>query len=157
MRKMFFIAFLLVLLGCPAIANAQPVGWQKYAVPETGANVDLPMTIFVKDVGPTDQGYGRRFVTADGRATLAVQSIENVAHDSPAAFLEKKHPPSDIAYKRVTPNFFVVSSFRNNLIWYDRCNFAGRFINCVMVNYPAAEKRQWDGVITRISNTLASR
>jgi len=26
-----------------------------------------------------------------------------------------------------------------------------------LINYPAAEKRQWDGVVTRISNTLASR
>jgi hypothetical protein len=30
-------------------------------------------------------------------------------------------------------------------------------MNCVLINYPAAEKRQWDGVVTRISNTLASR
>jgi hypothetical protein len=95
-------------------------------------------------------------MTADGRATLAVQSMTNEANDSPASFLAKKHPPSNIAYSRITTRFFVVSSFRNNLIWYDRCNFTGRSVNCVMVNYPAAEKRQWDGVITRISNTLAS-
>lgn len=153
MRKIFLIA---CLLGSPVIASAQPVSWQKYAVTETGANVELPTTIFSKDVGQTDQGYGRRFMTADSRATLAVQSIENVGHDSPAGFLKKKHPPTNIVYKRVTPNFFVISSFRNNSIWYDRCNFAGRFINCVMVNYPAAEKRQWDGVITRISHSLSA-
>jgi hypothetical protein len=154
MRKTLLLAF---LLGCSATATAQPVVWHRYAVPETGANVDLPVTIFVKDAGPTDSGYGRRFISADGRANLAVQSIENVGHDTPAAFLQKKHPPSNIVYKRVTSRFFVVSSFRNDSIWYDRCNFAGRFINCVLVNYPASEKRQWDGVITRISNTFASR
>jgi hypothetical protein len=27
----------------------------------------------------------------------------------------------------------------------------------VLIHYPAAEKRQWDSVVTRISNTLASR
>ena len=72
-------------------------------------------------------------------------------------FLARKNPPPNIVYKRVSPRFFVVSSFRNGKIWYNRCNFAGRFINCVLINYPAAEKRQWDGVVTRISNTLASR
>ncbi len=154
MRTIFLIASVLTI---PACALAQPVAWQKYAVPETRATVDLPTTIFSKDAGPTDQDSGRRFTTSDGRATLVVQSIPNVAQDLPADFLAKKHPPSNIVYKRVTSTFFVVSSFRNNLIWYDRCNFSGRFINCVMVNYPAAEKRQWDGVITRISNTLASR
>ena len=154
MRKIFLV---VCLLAGTASVSAQPVRWQKYAVPEAGATVELPTTIFSKDAGATDLGYGRRFKTADNRATLAVQSIENVGHDTPAAFLAKKHPPSNIVYKRVTHNFFVVSSFRNNSIWYDRCNFAGRFINCVLVNYPAAEKRQWDGVITRISHTLASR
>jgi hypothetical protein len=145
------------VLTIPTWATAQSLEWKKYAIPETGTTIDLPTTIFSKDVGPTDQGYGRRFMSSDGRATIAVQSISNVTQDSPAAYLAKKHPPSDIVYKRVTPEFFVVSSFHNDLIWYDRCNFVGRFINCVMVNYPAAEKRQWDDVIIRISHTLANR
>lgn len=144
-------------LAIPVSAAAQPVDWQKYAIPETGANVDLPTTIFSKDAGQPETGYGRRFLTADGRANLTVQSMPNAANDSPAAFLAKKRPPSDIVYKRITSNFFVVSSFRQGTIWYDRCNFAGGFVNCVLINYPAAEKRQWDGVVTRISNTLASR
>jgi hypothetical protein len=154
MRTIFVVASFLAL---PLAAAAEPVGWQKYAVPETGANVDLPMTIFSKDAGQPESGYGRRFLTADGRANLTVQSMPNKANDSPADFLTKMRPPSDIVYKRVTPNFFVVSSFRNGKIWYNRCNFAGRFMNCVLINYPAAEKRQWDSVVTRISNTLASR
>ena len=73
-----------------------------------------------------------------------------------AVFLAKKNPPPNIVYKRVTPRFFVVSSFRKGKIWYNRCNFSGSFVNCVLINYPAAEKRQWDSVVTRISNTLAS-
>ena len=152
MRNVLVLAWLVAL---PAAAFAQTESWHKYTVPETGATVDLPVAIFAKDAGSPETGYGRRFTTADGRATLAVQSMTNEANDSPASFLAKKHPPSNIAYSRITTRFFVVSSFRKNLIWYDRCNFAGRFVNCVMVNYPAAEKRQWDGVITRISNTLA--
>jgi hypothetical protein len=83
--------------------------------------------------------------------------MANDARLSPAVFLARKKPPPGIVYKRVTPRFFVVSSFRNAKIWYNRCNFAGRFIHCVLINYPAAEKRQWDNVVTRISNTLTSR
>ena len=151
LRKVLIIAS---ILAAPAGAIAQPLEWHSYDVPETGANVELPMAIFTKNVGRPYEGYGRRFTTSDGRATLAVQSIPNIAKDSPASFLQKKHPPSGIVYKRVAPDFFVVSSFRNTTIWYDRCNFAGEFINCVMVNYPAGEKRQWDSVITRISYSL---
>jgi hypothetical protein len=152
----FFVTMLLAV--CPvAAASTTPMGWQKYVVPETGANVDFPNEIFSQDAGQPESGYGRRFLTADGRANLTVQSVPNDAGDSPAVFLAKMNPPSNIVYKRVTPNFFVVSSFRNGKIWYNRCNFAGRFMNCVLINYPAAEKRQWDSVVTRISNTLSSR
>jgi len=73
MRKILMVSCLLAI---PAVAAAQSLGCQKYAVPETGANVDLPMTIFSKDAGQPESGYGRRFLTADGRANLTVQSVK---------------------------------------------------------------------------------
>src|SRR4051812_47980237 len=140
----------------PGLAAAQSTAWQSYVVPETGAKADVPINIFSKDGGKPEAGYGRRFVTSDGRANLTVQSIPNPANDSPGAFLAKKNPPSDIIYKRLTSRFFVVSSIRNGKIWYDRCNRAAGYMQCVLINYPAAEKRRWDAVVTRISNSLAS-
>ena len=151
MRKLFLTMWVLAL---PSGTLAQSLEWQRYTLPESGASVDLPRAIFSKDVGQTEQGFGRRFTTPDGHATFALQSIENAAQESPAEFLAKKNPPPNIIYKRVTQRFFVVSSIRKDLIWYDRCNFAGRYVNCVMVNYPAAEKRHWDGIVTRISLSL---
>ncbi|MDB5637535.1 MAG: hypothetical protein JWP51_2443 [Bradyrhizobium sp.] len=147
----------LVVALWPTLAAAQPMYWVRYQVPETGASVDIPTSIFTEDGGKPEDGYGGRFLTSDRRADLTVQSVANDAGFSPAVFLARKNPPSDIVYKRVTPGFFVVSSFRKGKIYYDRCNFAGRFINCALINYPASEKRQWDSVVTRISNTLASR
>jgi hypothetical protein len=141
----------------PVVAAAQAVNWVRYQVPETGASVDIPTSIFSEQAGKPEAGYGDRFLTSDRRADLTVQSVPNNEGFSPAVFLARKNPPRDIVYKRVTPRFFVVSSFRKGKIWYNRCNFAGRFINCVLINYPTAEKRQWDSVVTRISNTLASR
>ena len=141
----------------PGLAAAESTAWQSYVVPETGAKVDIPVGVFSEDAGKPDAGYGRRFLTSDRRANLTVQSIPNAANDSPAVFLAKKNPPPGIVYKRVTPRFFVVSSIRNGRIWYNRCNRAARYMQCVLINYPAAEKRRWDGVVTRISHSLATR
>ena len=74
--------------------------------------------------------------------------------DSPETYLKQKNPPSGLVYKRIGPNFFVVSSFKGDQIWYDRCNFSASFIHCVLINYPADEKPQWDGVVARISHSL---
>jgi hypothetical protein len=153
------LALAVAALPVTARARSQDAqqGWRQYQVPETGARVDIPTAIFSQDAGTAETGLGRRFLTSDGRANLTVQSIRNQPGDTPAAFLRRMNPPQGIVYKRVAPNFFVVSSFRNQNIWYNRCNFSGGFAHCVLINYPAAEKRQWDGIVTRISNTLASR
>ena len=145
-------AFALVFI--PALAYAGQTEWRRYVIPSTGTSVEMPVTIFTKDVGLPEGGTGRRFLTDDNRADLTLQFVPNPDNDSPAAFLASKNPPGGIIYKRVTPNFFVVSSVRNDRIWYNRCNRANGAMNCVLINYPAAEKRQWDEIVTRISNTL---
>ena len=154
-QRHLVIAFALIF-SSGAIASPA-VEWELFVVRETGTSVDIPRTIFTTDAGRPQTGYGQRFLSSDGRANLTIQAVPNEAGDSPAVFLAKRKPPPGIEYKRVTPRFFAVSSVRNDKIWYDRCNFAGRFISCVLINYPAAQKRQWDDVVTRISHTLSTR
>jgi hypothetical protein len=72
----------------------------------------------------------------------------------PHSCAQNNRPPP-LSIEGSHPTFFVVSSFRNGLIWYDRCNFVGQFITCVLINYPANEKSRWRAVITRISNSLS--
>ncbi len=142
-----------------SVLALQPVGWEKFAVPKTGASVELPTRIFSEDAGKPEKGYGRRFRTKDGRANLTVQSFPNSETDSPHSFLSKHFslPRSAATYRRIGPNFFVVSGFHEGNIWYDRCNFVGSYIDCVALNYPTSEKRDWDYIVTRISNTLTKR
>jgi len=145
---------LLTLAFVPTFAFAGDMEWRRYAIPSTGTSVEMPVSIFTHDAGPPEGGTGRRFFTEDRRADLTVQSVPNPENDSPATFLAKRGPPAAIKYKRVTSNFFVVSSTRNDRIWYNRCNRANGHMDCVLINYPAVEKRQWDDVVTRISLTL---
>ena len=147
-----FAAFILAFV--PTLAFAADTEWRRYVIPSSGTSVDMPVSIFTSDAGAPENGTGRRFFTEDRRADLTVQSIPNPGNDSPGAFLAKMRPPAGIIYKRVTSGFFVVSSIRDDRIWYNRCNRGRGSMNCVLINYPAAEKRQWDEVVTRISRTL---
>ena len=147
----------LISLGLLAAASAATAGpeWRKYSVPATGLSVDIPVTIFSEDGGEASEGTGRVFFTGDRRANLTVTSVPNPENISPAMFLEKQRPPAGIQYKRVTSRFFAVSSIRDGRTWYNRCNRAGGFMNCVFIHYPAAEDRQWDAIVTRISLSLS--
>jgi len=152
-----FRSVCIIALGIiPAVAHAGDSDWRRYLLPKSSAAVEVPVALFSRDAGSAENGAGRRFTTDDGRADLTIQAVANPANDPPATFLAKMQPPSGIVYKRVTSNFFVVSSVRNGKIWYDRCNRAGGYMNCILINYPAAEKRQWDAVVTRISHSLAA-
>lgn len=144
---------LLAVATSTTIASAEASRWTVYSISETGTSVDLPSSIFTEKAGTPD-GYGQRFKTSDGRANLTIQSSPNSDNDSPAAFLAKRHPPPHIQYKRITPRFFAVSSYRGDKVWYDRCNFSRRFVHCVLINYPANEEHAWDDIVTRISLSL---
>ena len=149
----FMLAAVLALP--PSFASAEPANWKRFEIPESNSGVDIPVDIFTTDAGKPESGYGAKLICADGRANITIQSIQNGAGDTPYSFLAKMHPPRDIVYRRMASHFFVVSSIRNAKIWYNRCNFAGRNIICVLINYPAAEKTRWDAVVTRISNSLS--
>jgi hypothetical protein len=140
-----------LILGADA---AGATNWEPYAIAKSGASVDIPVSLFSESAGLPAGELGQRFYTNDRRADLTVRAIPNLEDDTPAAFLAKERPPSGIVYKRVTPGFFVVSSFRNGKIWYNRCNRSAGYMNCVLINYPASEKRQWDNIVTRISHSL---
>jgi hypothetical protein len=149
------ISVVTIAVGLSMVsASARAESWTNYRIPETGSSVDIPTSIFTEDVGKPD-GYGQRLRSADGRADLTVQAGPIEPGVSPAAFLASKNPPPGIVYKRVTPRFFVVSSIKRDKIWYDRCNFEARYVHCVLINYPAAEKRQWDGIVARVSHSLS--
>jgi hypothetical protein len=147
-------AFIL-LSAMSLTARAADAEWQTYTVPESGLSVDVPRSIFEEDGGATQGTPGRKFFTKDHRADLTVKAVPNPNNDTAGAFLEKMRPPARMQYRRVTPEFFAVSSIRNGRTWYNRCNRANGFMNCVLINYPAREERQWDAVVTRISLSLA--
>eukprot|EP01035_Chromulina_nebulosa_P055136 gene55137-75552_t len=57
--------------------------WQRFVLPETRTSVDIPTGLFSDDAGGIEGGYGRRFLTSDGRANITVQSVRNDGDDSP--------------------------------------------------------------------------
>ena len=147
--------FIAVVFGMGSVISfAQATEWRRYVIPDTGANVDIPVSIFTEDAGAPEGGTGRRFFTQDRRADLTIQSVPNRANDSPAEFLQKRRPPPGIQYRRVTPRFFAVSSVRNGRTWYNRCNRANQYMNCVLINFRPPKIDSGDAIVTRISLSL---
>jgi hypothetical protein len=153
------IIFALVsLLHNSAHAQLREQGqteWRNFEVPEFGTRVQVPASIFAP-AGKPERGSGQRFERADGRAALSIYSRPNDTGQNPATYLRHnlRTDRSALDYSRVAPSFFAISSEREGVILYSRCNFARRAIHCFDLTYPQEEKRAWDAVVTRISLSL---
>ena len=120
--------------------------------------VSYPAAIFNVSAGATERGIGRKFRSEDSRYDFSAYSLPNTDNDTPNSYLAKNLivSPESLSYRRVTNRYFVMSSIRNERIFYSRCNFAIG-IHCIFLEYPQAEKLAWDRIVTRISNTLRPR
>jgi hypothetical protein len=106
----------------------------------------------------TIPGFGS-LRTSDGRAVLTIYSRENDTAETPASYLKNnlRLARSALDYERITPSFFAISSVRQGVIFYSRCNFSsemGGAVHCFDLVYPQREQRAWDAIVTRISRSL---
>ena len=157
----FPLAIILVTLASTAQAQSReqnPVDWRTFEIPDFGTRIQYPAGIF-SPAGKPEKGVGQRFERADGRATLSIYSRPNEAGDNPATYLRHnlRVSRSALDYARITRSFFAISSERDGVILYSRCNFSGGArgsIHCFDLKYPQEERRSWDAVVTRISLSL---
>jgi hypothetical protein len=134
------------------------VDWRTFEVPDFGTSIQYPANIFVQ-AGKPEKGLGQRFERSDGRAVLSIYSRPNEAGENPTTYLRHnlRMERSALDYVRITRSFFAISSERDGVILYSRCNFSGGargVIHCFDLKYPQQEKRSWDAVVTRISLSL---
>lgn len=99
---------------------------------------------------------GPRYASPDGRAVL-------MGHASPAdrpiraemdaiAFRDGER----ITYQRRTRRFIAVSGYKGDRIFYRKSNLAcdGRRWHHISLEYPAADKRKMDRIVTRIAHGM---
>jgi hypothetical protein len=143
-----------------AAASSSAAGWGRYRDRDSGLVFDFPAHIFsLKSAEQVQDGV--IFSTPDGRARIRVFGFPNEANDTPRGYLSRIAKPGEarFTYVRATRRFFVASGTRDGNIFYRRCNFsrsAGKRVRCLQLDYPAREKAAWDGVVTRISLSLAA-
>ena len=141
-----------VLLCAPARAE-----WSIFS-DSRGSSVQYPREVFSVPAGGGEPP-GPVLQSADGRARLHVFTLPNERRASPAEFIRRtvSSQGERLSYKRVTDRFLVFSAAQGDLILYRRCNFVAAGIHCFDVRYPRADKRAWDGPVTRMSFSLRPR
>jgi hypothetical protein len=149
-----------LLSGAAARApSSDAFDWQVFTIDGFGMQLDYPAGIFAVSEGKSEIGVGERLRSADGRAVLTIYSRENDGAETPSSYLKNnlRLARAALDYERVTPTFFAISSVRQGMIFYSRCNFSsemGGAVHCFDLVYPQREQRAWDPIVTRISRSL---
>ena len=150
---------LLLAIGlCLLALPAQAQQWTTYRT-AGGTTVPFPADLFTTRAGEGTP-RGEVFTSTDGRARLHIFAFANERSESPAQFIKRVivDDTRKLTYQRVARDFFVFSAPEENRVLYRRCNFSrDRMIHCVDLRYPRAEKRAFDGLVTRMSLGLRPR
>ena len=143
--------FVLFATLSAASAQSGDLGWRRIDV--HGSSTQYPSAVLTAQTKRGENGV--TLAREDGLARLSIFTSSNARQESPRAFLRRNFPfdRTRLGYDRVASNFFAVSMRREGKIFYTRCNFASA-IHCIEFEYPGAEKRQWDGIVTRVSRSL---
>lgn len=162
-RRFFAVFFVGFVAGCNAFVllhpvNAQaaktsPTKWVTYGNTRYKFSVSYPSNLMTAQ-READNGDGRAFVSHDGKTRMLAYGTNNVLDETLQA--RYKHdargiePGDKVTYKVQKNNWYAVSGYRADLIFY-RKTFVndGQFLT-LDVTYPKSQRAKWDKIVTQI-------
>jgi hypothetical protein len=152
-RRQAMLAVGCGLFGASA-ARAQE-SWTRYVNPRFGTHVDY-MEFFEPD-DPPENGDGQSFHSPE--ATFSVFAHYNVLDETPQSQLsDALNDPqyADLAYKAIKGGRLTLSGHRGAMIYYESYLYSGGsgVVHGLVIEYPAAYKRDYDAMVTRMAKSF---
>jgi hypothetical protein len=140
----------------PAASHAQ-AKWLTYTNVRFAFAVDYPADAFPSYV-ESDNSDGATFNATGEDVEFRAFGFWNNDHQRPRALLKERTAGKTLSYSAVKRDYFVASGRQQGrdgaAIFYDRCNLAGERVICVNLVYPAAQKKKWDAIVSRVTRSL---
>jgi hypothetical protein len=140
----------------PTASHAQ-AKWLTYTNVRFAFAVDYPADAFPSYV-ESDNSDGATFNASGEGVEFRAFGFWNNDHQQPASLLKERYEGKTLGYSVVKRDYFVASGKQEGrdgaAIFYDRCNLAGERVICVNLVYPAAQKKKWDAVVSRVTRSL---
>jgi serine/threonine-protein kinase len=147
-----FLTALALLIASSALAQ----DWRAYTNPRFGTRAEVPRDWTMGEAPANDDG--RVFTAPDGSATITVYGSLHVL-DSIDEAMKIYDTPKDgetVTYRQRGKRTITVSGTRGERIFYRRTVLSCRdqVWNGVAIEYPAARKREFDALVTRVAKSL---
>jgi len=142
--------------------DQQDLEYTRYVDAKTGTAITYPGSIFSKSDESTDQFT--KFISSDRLATFYLisrhndhnETIADLSATAEEALAEEK---ALITYRRAKQDWFVLSGFINNNIFYRKTVLAndGKAIVTFQINFPKSQKPFYYDIVERMSWSFKPR
>lgn len=125
------------------------VVYKKYINNRYGFSIDYPD--FLTKVSYSENGDGIHLTNKNEDVILGVSGRNNVLYDTvESEYKETLRRYSNITYKKVFKNGFVVSGIENGNIFYINEVIGEGAINSFYIEYPRSREKEFDSIVKRI-------
>jgi hypothetical protein len=150
--------FVLLILSSPALAES----WSRFESARFGFSIEVPSG-FMSSITESENGDGATFTSPDKAAELRIWGRNLPEGFSADAARQKRAEKQDgwrITYSPVKRGkSYVLSGIKNGRIVYLKAVAAcdGKLALYFRIEYPRAEKLQYDAMVTRLANSTKAR
>lgn len=147
----------LFLSGALALASLGPPAYRTYHNARFGYRIDYPADF--RPQPESDNGDGRRFLSADGQVVLTAYAGYNaldggLAADRKIARQSWQEKHATLTLDQPTRTGYVLSGQLKGRIFYEKTVLKGNTLTTFLWEYPAARKAALDAVIQHTMQTL---
>lgn len=141
--------------GVPAPSGTpwpEKVTYETYRNDRLGYTIDYPANL-MRPVEALGEGNGYRFATEDGTAVLAVYGVPDVKPDALKSLYEQElnSPDRRVTYKTLHDDWFVISGYAGDQIFYERTLQRDGVLKTFLLLYDASKKAYFDPITEHIS------
>jgi hypothetical protein len=156
-RLIFALPVAAIVVALAPLAAFAQAKWLTYTNVRFAFAVDYPADTFPSYV-ESDNSDGATFSASEPGVELRAFGFWNNDHQRSRTLLTERYAGKTLSYSAVKRDYFVASGRQEGrdgaAIFYDRCNLAGERVVCVNLVYPAAQKKKWDAVVSRVTRSL---
>ncbi|MEM6803491.1 MAG: hypothetical protein AAF696_18940 [Bacteroidota bacterium] len=152
MKTSIGLSLLLLIMGLSQILAQE--NYKTYENQRFEYCLDIPINIFEAQK-PPENGDGRRFLSTYGDCLLLCyggHTLGNNLQDEMYLQLEGDHRGREqsITYKRISKDFFILSGYVDDRIFYHRTHLENEMYKTFYLEYPQKEKERFDKIISHM-------
>lgn len=143
------------------LPTANEIEYQLYTNPRFYYRVKYPANILTPQPPPAN-GDGREFQSTDGQITMRVYGSHNALSESLneryQQVLQQDSSASnrEVTYRSINDNFFVVSGYRGNMVFYRKTIFDNNMFKTLELSYHRSFQPEFDSVVAEIASSFKS-